>query len=202
MDLPKIKLAQPTLVDRPFHRDGWVFEEKLDGWRLLAFKSGDDVRLVSRPGRDHTRRFTDLAAAIRRLPQETLVLDGEVAIFDNQLVSRFEWMRHGKPPGVATPTMFMVFDCLYLEGADLRPRELRVRREALEKVIDNQTLILPVRRLADDGLKAWSEVEQRGYEGYVAKDESSPYTAGQTLSWLKVKQAEYRVIERGWYNTE
>ena len=77
-----------------------------------------------------------------------------------------------------------------------------MRREALEKVIDNQTLILPVRRLADDGLKAWSEVEQRGYEGYVAKDESSPYTAGQTLSWLKVKQAEYRVIERGWYNTE
>jgi ATP dependent DNA ligase domain len=55
----------PTLVREPFHREGWVFEEKVDGWRMLAYKDGERVRLVSRNGRDHTRRFADIAAAIR-----------------------------------------------------------------------------------------------------------------------------------------
>jgi ATP dependent DNA ligase domain len=54
----------PTLVREPFHREGWVFEEKVDGWRMLAYKNGARVRLVSRNGRDHTRRFPDLAAAV------------------------------------------------------------------------------------------------------------------------------------------
>jgi bifunctional non-homologous end joining protein LigD len=189
---------QPTLLARPFHRDGWVFEEKIDGWRMLAFKEGDYVRLVSRAGRDHTKRFTDLANAVRALVPETLILDGEVAIFDERLISRFEWMRHGKPPGVATPPMFMAFDCLYVDGVDLRPRELRARREALVQAIEYAKLLLAARRLADDGLKAWQQVQERGYEGFVAKDESSPYAGGRTLSWLKVKQAEYGVEERGW----
>lgn len=91
-------MMQPTLLARPFHREGWVFEEKIDGWRMLAFKEGDHVRLVSRQGRDHTKRFSDLANAIRALAPETLILDGEVAVFDEHLISRFEWMRHGKKP--------------------------------------------------------------------------------------------------------
>jgi bifunctional non-homologous end joining protein LigD len=190
---------QPTLLARPFHREGWVFEEKIDGWRMLAFKEGDHVRLVSRQGQDHTKRFTDLVKAIRALTPETLILDGEVAVFDERLISRFEWMRHGKkPPGVATPPMFMAFDCLYLDGVDLRPRELRARREALLRATEYAKLLLAARRLADDGLKAWREVQERGYEGFVAKDESSPYAGGRTLSWLKVKHAEYRAEERGW----
>jgi bifunctional non-homologous end joining protein LigD len=189
---------QPTLIAHPFRRDGWVFEEKIDGWRMLAFKEGDYVRLVSRQGRDHTKRFIDLANAIRALAPETLILDGEVAVFDERLISRFEWMRHEKPPGVATPPMFMAFDCLYLDDVDLRPRELRARREALVRAIEYAKLLLATRRLADDGLKAWREVQERGYEGFVAKDESSPYSGGRTLSWLKVKQAEYRIEERGW----
>jgi bifunctional non-homologous end joining protein LigD len=139
--LPKIELMQPTLLARPFHRDGWIFGEKIDGWRMLAFKDGDNVRLVSRPGRDHTKRFTDLANTVRALAPETLILDGEVAIFDERLISRFEWMRHGKPPGVATPPMFMAFDCLYVDGVDLRPRELRARREALLRTIEHAKLL-------------------------------------------------------------
>jgi hypothetical protein len=65
----------PTLVREPFHRDGWVYEEKIDGWRIL--KDGARVRLVSRNSRDHTRRFADLAAAIEKLSARTVVLDGE-----------------------------------------------------------------------------------------------------------------------------
>ena len=59
-------------------------------------------------------------------------------------------------------------------------------------------MILPVRRLSDDELKAWREVMEHGYEGLVAKDPASPYVGGRTLKWLKVKQRDYRVAERGW----
>jgi bifunctional non-homologous end joining protein LigD len=105
----------PTLVREPFHREGWVFEEKVDGWRMLAYKDGDRVRLVSRNGRDHTRRFRDIAAAISKLSARTLVLDGEVAIYDQQLRSRFDWLREPDPAAVATPPFYMAFDLLYCD---------------------------------------------------------------------------------------
>jgi len=68
----------------------------------------------------------------------------------------------------------------------------------VEDVLDGQNVMLPVRRLAEDGLAAWQDVLARGYEGLVAKDPASPYRAGRTLSWLKVKQPKYREGERGW----
>jgi bifunctional non-homologous end joining protein LigD len=70
---------QPSLVAQPFHRPGWVYEEKYDGWRMLAYKDGRKVRLVSRRGRDHTATFSDLARAIASLPVKSVVLDGEVS---------------------------------------------------------------------------------------------------------------------------
>ncbi len=54
---PTVHLAHPTLIARPFHREGWVYEEKVDGWRMLGYKVGGTVKLVSRNGRDHTSRF-------------------------------------------------------------------------------------------------------------------------------------------------
>ena len=93
----------------------------------------------------------------------------------------------------------MAFDCLYLEGRDLRPLPLSTRRAELEKVVENDhTLILPARRLSANGLEAWEQVKEKGYEGLVAKDEASPYKGEPTLSWIKVRQKDYRVEERGW----
>jgi len=88
---------------RPVSPAGWIFEEKIDGWRMLAYKDGRTVRLESRNGVDQTRRFPDLAAAVAALPGRTLVVDGEVAIFDRQLRSRFDWLREPDPEEVATP---------------------------------------------------------------------------------------------------
>jgi bifunctional non-homologous end joining protein LigD len=93
----------PTLVREPFHRDGWVFEEKVDGYRMLAYKEGDVLRLIRRNGVDHTRRFAGIAAAIAKLSARTVVLDGEIAIYDDQLRSRFDWLREPDPHAVATP---------------------------------------------------------------------------------------------------
>src|SRR5262245_61497656 len=97
----------PTQVRAPFHREGWVYEEKVDGWRILAYKDGGPVRLVSRNGRDHPRRFAGIAAAVANLSARSLVLDGEVAIYDEQLRSRFDWLREPDRDAVATPPMFM-----------------------------------------------------------------------------------------------
>jgi bifunctional non-homologous end joining protein LigD len=176
-----------TQVARAFHRPGWVYEEKVDGWRVLAYKDGAGVRLVSRNARDLTRRFPELADAVAALEPPTLILDGEIAVFDSQLLSRFEWIRGRSKDAAATPPTLIAFDCLYARGKDLRARPLRVRRNVLEDLVDGHDLVLPARRLASDGLEAWRQVIERGYEGLVGKDEASPYVEGRTLSWLKVK---------------
>jgi len=200
--LPRIETPMAaTQVVRPFHRTGWVYEEKVDGWRILAYKDAGGVRLVSRNGRDLTRRFVELAAAVAALEPPTLLLDGEIAVFDRQLLSRFEWLRGRPKDEPATPPMLIAFDCLWTRGKDLRERPLSVRRNALEALLENQSLVLPARRLANDGLEAWVQVLERGYEGMVGKDPASPYREGRTLSWLKVKVPNYREGERGWEPT-
>jgi len=100
-----------TLVAAAFHRHGWVYEEKLDGWRIVAHKEGPRVWLVSRTGRDHAGRFPAVAEAIRRLPAATLILDDEIARFDENLVSRFHLL-HEETGELATPPVFVTFDCL------------------------------------------------------------------------------------------
>ena len=188
----------PTLVRAPFHRDGWVYEEKVDGWRMLAYKDRQRVRLISRNGVDHTKRFAGIAAAIMKLSARTLVLDGELAIYDQQLRSRFEWLREPDPDAVASPPLFMAFDLLYHERRDVIRRPLRDRRARLEDAVAGSELVFPVRRLGADGLDAWKQVVERGYEGYVAKDEASAYEGGATKRWLKVKQKDWTVEGDGW----
>ena len=117
-----------TQLPRPFHRPGWIYEEKVDGWRVLAYKDAAGVRLVSRNARDLTRRFRELAAAVAALEPPTLLLDGEIAVFDRQLLSRFEWLRGRPTDAAATRPTLIAFDCLYARGKDLRARALRVRR--------------------------------------------------------------------------
>ncbi len=192
-------LMHATEVARPFHREGWVYEEKVDGWRMVAIKADGAVRLVSRNGRDHTRRFQELVKALDRLKGKTFTLDGEVAVFDKALISRFEWLRGRPADDPATLPVYMVFDLLELNGRDLRERPLRDRRRLLERLVSSPGMIFPARRLDRNGLMAWREALQRGYEGIVAKDPESRYVPGRTLSWLKVKQKDYRKEERGFY---
>ena len=73
-----------------------------------------------------------------------------------------------------------------------------MRRNVLEELVDDQQWVLPARRLAANGLEAWVQVLERGYEGLVGKDEASPYVEGRPLTWLKVKVPHYREGERGW----
>jgi bifunctional non-homologous end joining protein LigD len=178
---------QPTLIREPFHRDGWIYEEKFDGWRLCVFKDGLSVRLVSRQGVDHTDRFRELAAAVAALKAPTLELDGEVCVFDKNLVSQFHLLGHPSPEEVCTPPVFMAFECLRVHGLDVRGLPLHRRRYMLEQEIAGGRMIFAARGLPANGLAAWNVVKQRGLEGLVAKDEQSTYRGGPTRSWLKVK---------------
>ena len=188
----------PSQVPDPFHRDGWVYEEKVDGWRILAYKDGPSVRLLSRNGIDHARRFRDLVTAVAALAEPTLVLDGEVAIFDQAMRSRFDLLRESDPSIIATPPIYMAFDVLYRAGRDLSLLPLRERRPRLEEIVADHDLVLPARRLAANGLEAWAQVLERGYEGYVGKDEASQYLGGKTTSWLKVKVPGWTDPEDRW----
>ena len=174
-----------TLVREPFHRPGWVYEEKYDGYRILAYKEGDGVTLLSRNSKDRSEWFSAVAKAVAKLPARTLVLDGEVVAFDRRGVSRFQLLQRSQ----ADPE-YAVFDCLYRDGRDLRRQALPARREALEKMLGTArkgVTIFPSTRLAANGLKAYSAAQRKGYEGLVAKDESAPYTPGRSSRWLKVK---------------
>jgi bifunctional non-homologous end joining protein LigD len=172
-----------TLTREPFHKPGWVYEEKYDGYRILAYKEGQRVRLFSRNDIDRTDRFAEIAEAVAKLRADTVLLDGEVSVFDAAGVSRFQLLQNLQ----AGKSVYAVFDLLYKDGKDLRNRPLSERRAALEQSIPRNKLIVLSSRLADDGLEAYRLATERKFEGLVAKDLSSRYTEGRSTSWLKVK---------------
>jgi len=184
-----------TLVKEPFQSAGWVYEEKYDGYRILAYKEGARVTLFSRNANDRTELFKSIALAVAGLRPETLLLDGEVAVFDRRGVSRFQLLQN-RPDKLH----YAVFDCLYVDGRDLRRQPLRSRRAELEQVlgkpVGKQPTLFCSARLAADGLKAYAIAGRKGFEGVVAKDESSPYLPGRSSKWLKfkVKQEDEFII--------
>src|SRR5947199_9286730 len=91
----RIRPMLATLVPKPFDAPGWVYEEKYDGYRLLAYKEGDRVTLLSRNDKDKTGAFTRIAEAVAKLPARTLLLDGEAVAFDKEGVSRFQQLQQG-----------------------------------------------------------------------------------------------------------
>jgi len=171
-----------TLVANPFDETGWVYEEKYDGIRVLAYKEGNHVSLLSRNDIDRTRNFPEIVATIAKLRPVSLLLDGEIVVFDRKKVSRFQLLQASK--GEA---FYAVFDCLYAGNADLRQEPLSTRRKTLEKLVPGNGVLLLSRRLSANGFEAFKLAKRRGFEGLVAKDSSSRYVAGRSKDWLKVK---------------
>src|SRR6201996_4670443 len=171
-----------TLVDAPFDKPNWVYEEKYDGVRMLAYKKGSKVSLISRNAIDRTARYPKVAEAIARLKANTLALDGEIVIFDADKVSRFQFLQKSE----GQPT-FAVFDCIYRDGKDLRKAPLSERRIALERSVKRSANLMLSARLDADGVRAFEIAKQKGFEGLIAKDLSSKYVSGRSQAWLKVK---------------
>src|SRR5262249_16901674 len=156
----RVKPMLATLVAEPFQRPGWVYEEKYDGDRILAYKEGEHVRLLSRNEKDRTDRFPRIATAIRGLRPGTLLLHEEVVVFYNKGVSRFQLLQRGKGYPV-----YAVFDCLFHDGHDLRREPLSARQAILEKVVVSGKDLLIAHKLSGNGLEAFRVARHYGYEG-------------------------------------
>jgi len=173
----------------------WVFQEKYDGIRLLAFRDGERVRLFSRNLIDRTPSWPHLALAIGALPGGDLVLDGEVFAFDKMRVSRFQLLQQR-----AHPT-FAAFDLPIVGGRSLMRRPLAHRREALEALLRSATAPIRIsRRLKGGGERAYRTAQEREWEGIIAKRVDSTYQPGvRSPDWLKVKvRHESEFVIGGW----
>jgi bifunctional non-homologous end joining protein LigD len=171
-----------TLAREPFDRKGWVFEEKYDGYRILAYKEGERVSLLSRNSIDRSARYSRIADAVRALSAQTLLLDGEVVAFDKKGVSRFQLVQQGNDD-----LKYAVFDCLFKNGKDLRREPLSVRRGAMEGSLGSSKVLVASKRFSGGGLKAYQLAKKKGLEGIIGKDLASEYSQGRSKSWLKVK---------------
>src|SRR6267143_7052807 len=139
-----------TLVPRPFHKPNWVYEEKYDGIRILAYKEGSKLSLITRNDIDRVSDFPNVAAAIRHIKSSTLLLDGEVVVFDQENVSRFQLLQQR-----SGEAKYAVFDCLFANGRDLRAEPLSVRRKSLRNAIETRNVLWIAERVAEKGGQAY-----------------------------------------------
>ncbi len=183
--------ARPTA----FTKDGWGFELKFDGFRLLAERVGGKVRLVLRRGREATRQFPEIATALEQIPGGDFIIDGELVIQDEEGRPIFQrLLTRGTLTGQreielgmrASPAVFFAFDLLMEEGADLRPLPLRERKARLMKRVPKLERVLPVEYVEREGEALLEAVRAQQLEGIVAKDLSAPYRGGRTNTWQKI----------------
>lgn len=165
----------------------WVYEEKYDGIRAVAYRDGDHVRVLSRTGQDLTTGVPAIFEALRALPDDDFVLDGELVVFDKAGVSRFQLLQRRRDPRLRVT--YVVFDCLRSQARDLLRRPLEERRaRVLELIPPRSGPLMPSRRLPRDGEKALATARAKGWEGIIAKLATSPYEPGvRSRAWLKVK---------------
>ncbi len=188
----------PTEVDKPFRREGWTFETKLDGIRLLAVIEKPKVKLVTRSGRDVAAKFPGLTEHLRALPVQSAILDGEVVRFGEdgkasfgQLMERFhlENEREIRRQDSLNPVVFCIFDLTYLNGWDLTKSALEDRIKALAEVDPASPYLRRVDSFPTEGELVFEQATALGFEGVVAKKLSSGYDYGvRSANWLKLKK--------------
>jgi bifunctional non-homologous end joining protein LigD len=162
----------------------WIYEVKWDGYRALALKNGERVRLISRNAKDLTRDFAIVAAAVGTLTAARCVLDGEIVALDADGHPSFQALQHRTTRGTAL--VFYAFDLLELDGRSLQKEPLERRREELARVVRGSAILLS-ESLAGTIDEIARVVRDHALEGVVAKRRGSVYRPGQrTDDWIKV----------------
>lgn len=187
----------PTRALKPPSGEQWVHEIKHDGYRLIAMRSADGVRLLTKNGNDWSKRYPRVAEALGRLRVRSIVLDGEVAALTDSGAADFNELHSRLHDDVA---VLLAFDLLELNGEDLRPLRLLDRKARLAKLLRKPVDgIQVVEHLSGDGPTIFEHACRLGLEGIVSKRIDAPYRAGPSKSWIKVKNrthpALYRVAE-------
>ena len=195
---PPLPPMEAKLVDSLPAGDGWQYEPKWDGFRCLVFRDGAEVELQSKAGKPLARYFPEIVELVRSMPPDRFVVDGELVIPIGGILS-FDALQLRLHPAesrirklaAATPAQLMLFDCLALEGRDLRSSQLDERRIALEGFhrrgggADN-LLLSP--HTHDHGVAvSWLQLAGGALDGVVAKRRDGIYDPGER-AMLKVKQ--------------
>jgi bifunctional non-homologous end joining protein LigD len=182
-----------------FNRPDWMWEPKLDGYRVLAFIDEHGVRLRSRRGLEFSAHFPQLIADLGKQDVNGMILDGELVAFDAMGKPSFATLQDRAqlktPREIAaadqkTPVVFYCFDLLYFAGIDLRKASYGERRRYLAQCLLPSRYVQLV-HAADDGVALQAAALASGFEGVVGKRKESRYEAGRrSASWLKVKATQ------------
>jgi bifunctional non-homologous end joining protein LigD len=189
-----VMLAEPA--DAAFTRDGWLFELKLDGYRLLAGKSHGETILLTRNGNDYTGVFPEIARAITALPIDECIIDGEVVVLDAEGKPNFALLQQRgrlsapievRRAAVELPATFFAFDLLAFDDIDLRPLPLTRRKQLLLDLLPALGAVRALDHIDLEGEAFLAQVTAMGLEGIIAKKADAPYRAGRSGQWLKIK---------------
>jgi bifunctional non-homologous end joining protein LigD len=181
--------CQPDLVACPPARPGWLHEMKEDGYRLIARKDTNRVTLWSRYATDFTDKLPRIAEAVRALPVDNALIDGEAVVFRPVGHSDFVALRTKAGGELAS---FVAFDLLSLKGRDLRQQPLADRREALEQLVAGLDSIQFSTGFVDDGAVVFAHACKLGLEGIVSKRVLGRYHCGTSSNWLKRLNPEFK----------
>ena len=196
VDAKSVEAMHCETEDKAFTRDGWLFELKLDGYRLIASKSHGEALLLTRNGNDYTSVFPEIARAVKSLPFDDCIIDGEVVCLEaNGLPSFSRLQKRGRLSSpmeirravVEFPATFYAFDLLAFEDFDVRPLPLVRRKELLKDVVPALGILRYLDHIEREGEAFLEQVTAMGLEGIVAKKANSPYRRGRSKDWLKIK---------------
>ncbi|MBK6747437.1 DNA ligase D [Ottowia sp.] len=179
-----------TLADAPpSPADGWIWELKLDGYRLLARLEGGRAHLFTRNGLDWTGRLPALARALAALPVQGAWLDGEVVMPGPDGLPDFGALQAAFEGGAATAPLYYLFDLLHLDSHDWRGQPLRARRARLAELL--RGVDSPLLRLSEpleaDPTRLLASACQLGLEGIIGKRADAGYRSGRSGDWIKLK---------------
>ncbi len=178
-----------TLVSEPPESDEWLHELKFDGYRMLGHLKKGAVRFWSRNRRDWTKKFPNIARALKDFPASTAVLDGEVMALDAKGRASFQKLQQSIKTG-DSGFVFQIFDLIYLDGYDLTATPLIDRKRALEKLFLSVNERSPLRysdHVEGNGPAFLKQACEYGIEGIVSKLAVSKYESTRSRNWLKVK---------------
>lgn len=177
-----------VLGNEPFNRNGWIFENKWDGFRAIAQIEKGKVLLYSRNGLSFNERFASIVEELSNLPVVSAVLDGEVVILDKKGKSQFQMMQNYQRQKQGN-LFYYVFDLIYLNGYDLRKLELIKRKALLEKIIEahDSPHIRFSEHVEEKGIPFFKKALKKHSEGVMAKRSDSTYQMRRSDDWVKIK---------------
>ncbi|HEX9083144.1 MAG TPA: DNA ligase D, partial [Gemmatimonadaceae bacterium] len=196
VDARKVEPMHCETADAAFTRDDWLFELKLDGYRLIASKAHGEALLLTRNGNDYTGVFPEVARAVKALPFDECIVDGEVVCLDAKGIPSFSRLQQRgrlsseleiRRAAVELPATFYAFDLLAFEDFDLRPLPLLRRKELLSEVVPKLGALRYLDHIETEGEAFLEQVTAMGLEGIVAKKSTSRYKGGRSGDWLKIK---------------